>query len=449
MDKQTNAGIKTVSTFQIPKDVFIYYCTKFPGEKTGGLIGITPEKIVAFPFSNGRFDKTSKIIATISTALFKGESRVPLMKKFIYPCDNSQESPSLIIIPDTEKIIVVKLDGVNTAGNNVSTLPVSQEITISSKSLVNIDKDLTSPVSSVLYLPFFYLNDVNGDQKNDLIIYADNYIFINTQDENGKFNRNSSHPPEGIDISLHRRRKNDQQREYEIIPVIKDVNNDGLSDMLASNGSEGISAVYLNRGTNIFFQSQKPDFLKRIDGWLISHDLTDVNNDGIPDLVLILMRKVGVTSGLKILLAHSVNWEMEVYLGRNTKDPSQIYTNVPDYNRTINVPFTLSLDPDALNLQTPFLLNFDDDLNKDKLNELIIKESDSNIVSIYNGNSGVFERGSTINLNLKAPIAFTSPRIPYGKPFINDLNHDGELDFIIHQQDFKGQHHFFEFFINK
>jgi hypothetical protein len=448
--KQTDAAIKAISVFQLPDDIFIYYSTKFPNEKTGCLIGVTPEKIVAFSFSDGSFAKESKPIATISTTLFRGKSQAPLMKRFIYQGNNSPESPLLMIIPDTEKIIIIKSDSATAGGNNASAFSVSQEITIPSKALVNIDKDLTNPASSILYLPFFYLNDVNGDRKNDLIVYTDNYLSIHLQDENGKFNKiGSQQPAEGIDISLHRRRKNDQQLEYEIIPIIKDINNDGLSDILVSNGSEGISAVYFNKGNDIFFQDQKPDYLKRIDGWLISHDLTDVNNDSIPDLVLILMRKVGVTSGLKILLAHSVNWEMEVYLGRNTKDPSQIYTNVPDYSRTINVPFTLSLDPDALNLQTPFLLNFSDDLNHDKLNELLIKESDSNIISIYNGNNGIFDKTAGISLELNAPIAFTSPRIPYGKPFVSDFNNDGKPDFIVHQQDFKGQRHFFELFLSK
>lgn len=430
--------LKIITTFQIPDEVFIYCFARLPSDKTGCLIGMTTTGVIAFDFTNGVFAKSPKYILKLNNTFFQGKIAIPLYKTFIYD--------SMIIVPQEGKLTIARSD------KESKQFVISQEIGVPVKSFNQISDEITDDVTSSVFFPIIYLTDINNDQKNDLIVLFENYLTICIQDEKGIYHKNTSDSSNeiGIDVAVARRPKTDQDLDYTLVPVIKDINNDKLADLLVSNGSKGLSVIYLNQGSrNGFFRAQKQDYLKRINGWLISQDIVDLNNDKSADLVLVLMRKVGLTSGLRILLAHSVNWEMEIYLKKPNQNPATLYSDNPDYARTINIPFTLSLSPGAINVQTPFLLSFNCDFNQDKINDLLIKESGSNQIKIYYGNKNtVFSQTPDVTLNSSAPIDFTSPGFPYAEPGVSDFNGDGKSDIIIHQQDFQGKHHFFEFFLS-
>jgi len=428
--------LKITGTFQIPENVFVYCFTKLPGEPAGCLLGITPDGVDAFAFTDGTFGKTPRNLLKITSDIFRGTSATPFLNNFIYG--------SIIVIPRLEKFTIAKYDA------GAKQFNISQEINIPIRAAVKISDEITEEISSAVFIPVFYFMDMNNDSRDDFLVWFDEYLYLFLQDEKGAFAAPGNNQA-AIDLSLSRRKMRDQELEYQIIPSIKDINNDKFPDILVSNGSKGINAVYLNRaGKNgIYFQEQKPDYVKNISGWIISQDLADINNDGLGDLIIVFMGKVGVTSGLRILLAHSINWEMDIYLGKKGKDGKLFYSNNPDYVRFMDIPFTFSLDPSLITVKTPFFLDFSHDLNKDNINDLMIKESASNRIFIYCGNTKtVFSASSDVTLALKAPVDFSSDDIPYGKPFVTDFNNDGIPDVIFYLQDFKGLDHFFEFFLS-
>lgn len=441
----TKPELKKISSFQLPENIWMYHYFRFPNEKFGGLIGMTPEDVIYLPFNNGLFQKQPKTIIkfadvfeseTKEDILFQKTLTTPLLQKFTYD--------SWFIIPRQRKLFLIPIEQ---APNKL----LKQVIDIPTNASHQMGDELTEPVYSTVSLPLFYFTDIDNDQKKDLVIYFDNYFSIFLYNNANQFNQISN---KRIDVALSRRRKQEQELEfnYEIVPILKDINNDSLPDILLSDGSKGLTAVYLNKGKDKgFFLSQKPDYIKRTKGWLISADLTDLNNDGHPDLVLLIMRKVGVASGIKMLLAHSINWEMEIYLGQNSGNSLQLFPDNPNYTQTMNVPFTLALtNTDELKLQTPFILDFHHDFNGDRINDLLLKQSNQKELAVYFGHKeGAFNRNPDITCLLQAPGELTATGLPYGQPLIYDFNKDGKSDIVIHQQDFAERHHFFEFFLSK
>jgi hypothetical protein len=438
---------KLFTTFIIPEEIFVYDLAVIPPDKTASLIGITPEGIVIYPFNGQEFVKpagpafkTKTFFACSEQSESKGVLTGPPLHKTLF-------YQPFILIPGEGKFILIKSEPLT---NTSPSFILHQEIPVPLITSQQIEGNLTEPLQTMVALPIPYFVDLNNDKRLDLAIYQDGFLAIYMQDECGKFINLTGAEP--LDMALSRRKVAETDWGYTITPVFKDINGDNRPDLLVSDGSKGITAVFLNRSNTekLPFQAQKPDITKRINGWLINHMLTDLNNDGLADLVLVLMRRVGVVSGLKLLTAQSVDWEIEIYpANQNPNIDSlrslQVYADHPSYARTMSVPFSLSLTPENLKVQTPYILSMEGDFNQDKMNDLVIKEGASSQLNIYFGNKkGGFNQAPDLSFNLSAPANFTTTGVPYGVPLMVDLNNDNVPDLVIHQQDFTSRHHFFE-----
>lgn len=431
------AGFKLQASFRMPDEVFVYDLEDINGDKIRELVVLMPDGVSYFPFKDGGFISPSLPLLKTATVFVGALSGEPLFQHFVKDLDDDGDNDFIIPAPGKFVLAIQKEPG---------RFEPTGEIPIKTDHQVKRGESLFEPLESSVFFPATLPGRVNEDKRDDLIIFKDNAVSIYYQDNKGW---NSSGAGE-IDLSLVRRKKKKVRAfNYDLTPLLGDINADNLTDVVISHGGKGVTGVYLNKkNPRAPFIHKKPDLIKRIKGWTIDHELTDLNSDGRADLVLVQMKKVSVLGGLRMLLAHSVNWKIAVYLAR-TKG-NKIYPASPDYSRSISVPFTLSLSTSSIRVQTPYLISFTGDFNGDNLKDFFLKDSFSNKVKVYFGNKKrVFNKSPNMVLDLSQVKGLMPAGMPYAKPIITDLNNDGISDIVVHQQDFEGKNHLIEVFISK
>jgi hypothetical protein len=384
----------------LPDDIFIY-------DIADGLFGITPDGVVRSDLVTAT--NYTRILET--PTIFQGKlNDAPLYKRFIYPDLG-------LFIPGPGSFSLAQ-----PAGNQYA---VSAHIAAPVKTSVAYNElSVFEPVSTQTSLPKLEIIDINGDGKNDIVTLTANEI---------KYYLNGSKWEVGSAIPVKSADSNDINI---IAPVIRDINGDNKADIITTDGSEGAITIYLSP------DFQDPAQIIRTGNWIVSNDLIDLNSDGLQDLVLVQMKKLGVLGGLQAFLAHSVNWEIVVYLAR----PDKGFPKSPDYIREFNVPFTLNISGSGnisgrkavnYNFQTPYLWSFSGDFNKDGLKDLLISTADSPAdrgkLQIYPGAVGrVFDQAPKYEIALESvKDGFKLVGMPQGEPIISDLNNDGVSDIII------------------
>ena len=403
---EAGKGYTLNNTLTLPDDIFIY-------DISDGLFGVTPEGLVRTDLLTAA--NFTMILET--PTIFQGKlSDAPLYKRFIYPDLG-------LFIPGAGSFSLAQ-----SVGNQYA---VSARIAAPVKTAVNYNElSVFEPVSTRTSLPRLVITDVNGDGKNDILTLTANEIkyYLN----GGKWETGSAIPIKSADSN-----------EINIIaPVIRDINSDNKADIITTDGSEGVITIYLAP------DFQNPAQIIRTGNWIVSNDLIDLNSDGLQDLVLVQMKKLGVLGGLQAFLAHSVDWEIVVYLARpeviGTTPPlrkDKGFPKSPDYVREFNVPFTLNISGSGnisgrkavnYNFQTPYLWSFSGDFNKDGLKDLLISTTDGKL-QIYPGVAGrVFDQAPKYEIALESvKDGFKLVGMPQGEPIITDLNNDGISDIII------------------
>ncbi|MFA5794728.1 MAG: VCBS repeat-containing protein [Candidatus Brocadiia bacterium] len=389
------AGYALANTVILPDNIFIY-------DISGAIFGVTPEGLVKSGFGDlGKF--TPELSAP---TIFRGKPNdKPIYRKFIYPELGA-------FIPCENRFSLARL--IDNQYKIAANIPYLMRTSVNYN-----EQSVFEPVTTRTSLPRLIIADINGDGNNDVLALTTSDIrcFIN----DGRW----------VSSSVLQAKAADSNEINIIAPVIEDINNDKKADIVTADSSEGVITVYLAP------EFGKPAQIIRTGNWIVSDSLIDLNNDGLRDLVLVQMKKLGVLGGLQAFLAHSVDWEMVVYLAR----PGSGFPKSPDYVREFNVPFTLNISGSgnisgskAINytFQTPYLWSFSGDFNKDGLKDLLISTADGKL-QIYPGVAGrVFEREPAQEILLASiKDGFKLTGMPQGEPIVNDLNNDGVSDIIV------------------
>ncbi|MFH1226412.1 MAG: VCBS repeat-containing protein [Planctomycetota bacterium] len=423
---ESGKGYALNNTITFPDNIFIYEISDglfgtspqaIPEHRSAsrleGLIGITPEGLVKADLANtAGFSEVLRI-----PTIFRGKPNDrPIRSKFIYPDLG-------VFIPCENSFSLAQF--------NNNQYKVMFGIPCSPKTSVNYNElSVFEPMSTQTSIPRLVITDINGDKKSDVLVLTATEIKCFINDE------------KWVDSSVIQVKNNDSNGINIIAPIIGDINNDGKADIVTTDSSNGVVNIYLS-----------PDFrapaqIIRTGNWIVTNSLMDLNNDGLQDMVLVQMKKLGVLGGLQAFLAHSVDWEMAVYLARPEvigatpplrKDKG--FPVSPDYIREFNIPFTLNISGSgnisgskAINFdfQTPYLWSFSGDYNKDGLKDLLVSTPDGKL-QIYPGVAGrVFDQSPKYEITpASAKEGFNLVGMPLGEPIINDLNHDGISDIII------------------
>ncbi|MBI4713224.1 MAG: VCBS repeat-containing protein [Planctomycetes bacterium] len=427
-------------------DIFIYDIADITADTGLEVVGITPKGVVYLPM-NTPGAKWSAIIETATIFSAKGGAVVtPVYQEFV--------SNGLISIPGNQGFILARLrqgsggrarhsqsDGGQTEKQADSRFEIFRTLSMPARSDITYDEtSVFVPLSNEISLPNINWVDVNADGRDDVVTISDNklYYYLLGSDSSPI---STTAKPDGY-VKLGESRKKRDNAFYELIPFVKEMNGDGVVDIITADGGDGLITIYLN--PQLKTELSKPTQIIRTNNWIVQYGLTDLNNDKLQDLTVVQMRKLGVLGGLEALLAHSVDWEIAVYLAVNRE--TGFYPQSPDYVKVFNVPFTFSLAGGVSNrkrsaiaaeFQTPYLWSLEGDYNKDGLNDLLISDAAGAKIQIYAGaNKGVFNSAPAIELDIpSAAQGFKLIGMPVGEPFVADINNDGKDDIVIQTLD--------------
>jgi hypothetical protein len=266
-------------------------------------------------------------------------------------------------------------------------------------------------------VPLLGLGDMDGDGRTDLTYYRDQAIGVFRQEAGGSFS-----PLDSMELTEDRRKRRSRRYlQFEVPPWLSDFNGDGVLDLALVYPSRGRVHIYYGRAGRQDF-TQPDEIMNVADGWSTGVHLEDLQGRGKADLVMGVVRKLGVLEGLQVFMSGQVNLELHLYpmqaTGRFPKDPVR--------ELKFTIPFSFHVTRDSMNLDLVFKPNFKGDFNRDGLRDMLVSV-DERTLKIYYGTK---ERcisdqpGGTILMSPPAGVAST-------EPFVADFNGDGVSDLVL------------------
>jgi len=165
--------------------------------------------------------------------------------------------------------------------------------------------------------------------------------------------------------------------------VLRDLDGDGRTDVSSTHVGQGTTRVFLNRGQPAEDLATPAQSIRAKGVTLISF-YTDLDGDGLLDLVLPRIDEIGVWSILKVLVTRSVPVEVLFYYQRAEGGPA--FPSEPDLVREIEIPVVFGNQGERFALGTTITANmgdFDGDGRRD-----LLHRTEDDRVDVYRGLPG-------------------------------------------------------------
>ena len=236
----------------------------------------------------------------------------------------------------------------------------------------------------------FFHQDINFDQRVDLLLVDENKIIIYEQLETGGFSTISNElllpmQVSGVPWWFIRTEDGEQidqsQLKHRMIEDLVDINGDNIIDLMVRQ-TESSGVLDKSIRYDIYFGSNQDGILNFnakadtqivADGTLANLQLLDMNGDGKKE-VLVSSFDIGVTQIIGALLSGSIDQDVFVF----SLNQDNRYDKKPLFSEEVDLTFSLSSGSTG----QPALLSAD--LNGDGAKELILSASDKRL-AIYIG----------------------------------------------------------------
>ena len=236
----------------------------------------------------------------------------------------------------------------------------------------------------------FFYQDINFDQRADLILVEENKLMTYEQLESGEFSTiaNTQLLPmkvSGVPWWFVRTSDGEQidqsQLKHRMVEDLVDINGDNIVDLMVRQ-TESSGVLDKSIHYDIYFGSNQDGILNYsaeadtkivADGTLANLQLLDMNGDGKKE-VLVSSFDIGVSQIIGALLSGSIDQDVFVFsLNQNNH-----YDKKPLFSEEVDLKFSLSSGSTG----QPVLLSAD--LNGDGLKELILSATEKRL-AIYTG----------------------------------------------------------------
>ncbi len=307
---------------------------------------------------------------------------------------------------------------------------------------------LTTP--TIYDIPLFYpgatsivIDDINNDNRKDIIITEDTIVIIYFQNHQGTLNP--------YQIFTH------GSAFYICGMGTGDMNNDGLTDIVLNNWKvNSISIMYQNsNGSFNIIDYPRPSLGAM---WYLS--IGDINNDNLSDVVIAvdgassLLVLYQNTSGLldpALVFPHICNTECAEIGDVNNDGLNDIvsacYVNTPNsqlllyYQNTLTNQIDTPIGIPALDSPVPIRIA---DLNCDGKNEVVIAHGGFQEISVFEQNSsGIISTYSTFNVSYASHYGMYEMSVGDinndQKPDIIFTNESGNIEYLLNQSSILGQ----------
>ncbi|MEI6860304.1 MAG: VCBS repeat-containing protein [Shewanella sp.] len=289
-----------------------------------------------------------------------------------------------------------------------------------------------------------YSADIDLDGKPDIVKIGEGELEVYVQQVSGNFDPIAKYISVRLAISgLDWWNKRDAYGEsldqsalvYRKVEELKDINDDGLADMVvrytkSSGVLDRLNDYEIYLGENIKGQltfPKRPNSVIRADGTLTDFEFIDIDGDN-QDEVLVTGFDIGLTQIIGALISGSI--DQDVYLFK--MDENGLFSDVANFTEVVELSFSLTSGQSG----SPVVKLMD--INGDGLQDLLLSDGDDTLqVFLGTHNERLFaHRSDTIEVKLPQDGHMV---------FSEDLNGDGKEDLLIKygQQDDELLQHLF------
>lgn len=307
-------------------------------------------------------------------------------------------------------------------------LPVFLVLTAS----VNTGGGVLETLESEFGYPWPHTGDVTGDGRPDLILRYDRSLAVHPQQETGGY----FEPTPAYRITLDFLVQEPAEEPRSLVPdfdlplTLADLNGDGLLDIAHTAGARGKLRVFLGRPDRR--SCEKPDALIKVDGHIAQAQFVDLTGDGLSELILPTMDRVGLVGALRILMSKTVQARVLVYRNRWGEGGGALYPLRPDRVRDLAVGFRLARVDGELSFGTTLVVTGSADVDGDGRKDLVQKTDDETLAFHLRRADG--ELPDEPNFTVKIP---DTRAYRFIRPVVDDLDGDGRDDIILMYRDWR------------
>ncbi len=413
---------KAVHRLRFDKNVFLWTLAKIGEKKELSLVTASSRGVHAHAPANGGFSSESRDLVIYPT-IFEGEvgdTRGPIQVDFASDFDGDGRT-DLLLFRDQELFVLIQQKDNRFRLTQKLPLPVEASMKTAWNPLMVHRETRTVPMLSFA--------DASGDARTDITLFHKESITLFEQKEPGVFHVHPTRP-----LSDKKSKRNRRFIKYQLPPIMKDLNGDGIEDIGLTYTSKGRIHLWYLRPERKNLE-QADNVLKVSDSWMVGVWAEDLNGDGKEDIILSIMRKFGLIGGIRAFLSGKVDIELHVHLGR---DEGKFLLD-PDQILTFSIPYSFTLSRTEASVDLAFRPTLNMDINGDGRKDLLIGTEEGAVKIFY----GIPKKG--LDSEAGAEISLTTREGTGSTHVFNaDFNKDGKADLILKSININEQRDFLE-----
>jgi hypothetical protein len=409
LDTENDQYLEIVRTF-IPKQFHSFDLSEYKQGQLQNLYFMSSRILAKFQLETLTEVNKFKTVAEIQSIILKNDHEDIQRGDFIQDLNDDALDDAMISNFYNINVLIGQIDGSLISQD----LPIEPEVNVYSKSVSYQQTKL-------------YLNDINFDNKVDIIKVGEGEMKIYHQLDKGKFEVQATLL--NINESINRK---DEDREIDDVSInsgsdynrkleeLLDLNVDGITDMVVlytkNSGVFDIENNYeIYLGKNIEGQliyGEEPTSVIKADGTLMGLKFVDIDNDEKSE-ILTAGFEIGVFKIIDVLLTGDI--DIDVYLFKMDLDGN--FISKPIVSKDVELNFSLSSGQGSIPM---FELA---DINGDGLKDLVLSDSEKEL-KIYHGQNSK-------RLYAKRGVKYKTQLPKNGQMvLVNDLNDDGKDDLL-------------------
>lgn len=431
----TAAGVFAAPlSVELPRKAFLFDFFPVSAPRACDLVYVGSDGVYALTWNGTAFVPQEHALVQIPT-LFEGDSTSSPLR-YPFSSDVDGDGRQDLVLPQRQRLLVY-LQGAGGTFGFSQRVPVDMQVRVETGG-----GSIQNQLSTAVRVPMYYVADFDGDRVPDLGVVQGDLLLVHLQKEG---NTLPSTPSYEAVVSIDRKKPRRRLLNWDIPPVIEDLNGDGLADVVVTAVGMGTTQVFLGRKESLALSDPAQIQQIKVDGWTFRHWVVDVNADGRRDLVLAKVDKLGVSQALQVLITGKIDATILLFLqGPDGKFPESV-----SYEKELTVPFVVAFSGNTAQVESPVMVDPRGDYDNDGRADLLVK-TETDELTLYLSGRKVFDEENVVRIETIDTEPFSFSVFENFEPLhLIDMNGDGRTDILLHHKTFEGTYHVLEVFLSR